>query len=441
MRQTSSLREQIANFFRRFHRRQIIFSIAVPLLLATALLAAALGRPESGSGEAEPPAAESEVSLPPITVEPVPVPEPEPVPVPVMDEESLLAIVDAFAEDYSAVGISAAVVENGEVSASCGWGMADLSGRAMTRDTKIRTASISKIPVALCAMKMAEDGLVDLESSISPYWGVDISSRAYPDEPISLERLMTHTSTISELDNQRSLSAAAAALAQHPFTGARPGSVWRYSNYGYGVIALTLEQACGTALEDYAQASFLQPMGMDASFYTASFAAEELASLYRGTTNEWSAANQAAVRLPSGIGDAMSFYCGNFTASAGDYAKLIALLANDGTYGGVAYLSPESVADMETPRLAASNEESEFTQCLTLRQKENIYGQEVLYYHTGSAYGVYSLASYNPETRNGVVVITSGADRRTDENGIYGLCAAISQSVYEKIDTAKGEAS
>ena len=218
----------------------------------------------------------------------------------------------------------------------------------------------------------------------------------------------------------------------------KPGSIWRYSNYGYGVIGLTLEQAYGKTLEEYVQSYFLQPMGIDASFYTASFSAEELASLYRGTTNEWSAANQAATRLPQGIGDAMSFFCGNFTSSAGDYAKLIALLANDGTYDGVFYLSPEAIDDMETPRLAANNGESDFQQCLTLRRKENVYGQEVLYYHTGSAYGVYALASYNPITRNGVVVISSGANRSIDEEGIYGLCASITTEAYRQIDAGKG---
>ena len=443
-----TIRTKICSLFQRNKKCCIIFSIALPAFLLSGIIYFSYTNHVSDSSE-EPPVSDSasnaldattaaQPSQEDSAAEELPEPEPEAPPEPVLNDDSLLAIVDQYADEYNAVNISAAVVENGEVTASCGWGMADLGGRAMTKDTKIRCASISKVVVALCAMRMAQDGLVNLDDSISNYWGVDISSRSYPDVPISLELLLTHTSTISELTAQRSLSAAASSLSQHPFTGEKPGSIWRYSNYGSGVIGLTLEQAYGNTLEEYVQSYFLKPMGIDGSFYTASFSAEELASLYRGTTNEWSAANQAATRLPQGIGDAMSFFCGNFTSSAGDYAKLIALLANDGTYDGVFYLSPEAIADMETPRLAANNGESDFQQCLTLRRKENVYGQEILYYHTGSAYGVYALASYNPITRNGVVVISSGANRSIDEEGIYGLCASISKEAYRQIDAGKG---
>lgn len=436
LRRAQTFREQLRQYIQTRKKRTVIFSVLVPaVILSGAIYTNYMW---NSTPSADVPAAGKGYFTD--ILEGLSHPDPvEPEPDPVMDEAKLLAIVEEAAQRYHAVNVSAAVVENGKVTASCGWGMADLGGREMTKDTKIRTASISKVVVGLCAMRMAQDGLVDLEGSISPYWGVDISSRAYPDVPISLETLLTHTSTISELTPQRSLSAAASSLSQHPFTGEKPGSVWRYSNYGYGVIGLTLEQACGTTLEEYVQSYFLQPMGVDGSFYTASFSADELASLYRGTTNEWSAANQAATRLPSGIGDAMSFFCGNFTVSAGDYAKLIAMLANDGVYDGVTYLTPESVADMETPRLAANNGESDFRQCLTLRQKTNVYGQDTLYYHTGSAYGVYALASYNPDTRNGVVVISSGANRSVDAEGIYGLCASISEEVYRQVDAERGE--
>ena len=68
-----------------------------------------------------------------------------------------------------------------------------------------------------------------------------------------------------------------------------------------------------------------------------------------------------------------------------------------------------------------------------LRRQEDVLGQEVLYYHTGSAYGVYSLMTYNPETKNGVVVITTGARRNMNERGMYALCADLMELLYEKM--------
>ena len=57
---------------------------------------------------------------------------------------------------------------------------------------------------------------------------------------------------------------------------------------------------------------------------------------------------------------------------------------------------------MMTQRTAARSCEQAL-RALPLRLRFDIYGRDRLYYHTGSAYGVYSLMTYNPETKNGVV--------------------------------------
>ena len=56
-----------------------------------------------------------------------------------------------------------------------------------------------------------------------------------------------------------------------------------------------------------------------------------------------------------------------------------------------------------------------------------------VYYHTGSAYGVFNCASYDPATGDGVVVLTVGASGAKDEHGIYKVCAEISNEIYGKI--------
>lgn len=55
---------------------------------------------------------------------------------------------------------------------------------------------------------------------------------------------------------------------------------------------------------------------------------------------------------------------------------------------------------------------------MPLDYTENIYEEEKLYFHTGSSYGVYALLSYNPVSKNGVVVLTTGALGQCDSYGI-----------------------
>jgi hypothetical protein len=115
------------------------------------------------------------------------------------------------------------------------------------------------------------------------------------------------------------------------------------------------------------------------------------------------------------------------TISAYDLAKLVAALAGNGAYNGTRILTSESVALMESSQGRTGG----FDQCLPLRRQTGIYGEDELYYHTGSNYGAYNLISYNPSSGDGVVVLTSGASGKTDSYGIYAICGEISEYVYK----------
>ena len=69
---------------------------------------------------------------------------------------------------------------------------------------------------------------------------------------------------------------------------------------------------------------------------------------------------------------------------------------------------------------------------------EDLLGREELYYHTGSAYGVYALLSYDPNTGDGVVVLTTGAPRQVDDRGLYQLCARLSEQLYAAMEEHEG---
>ena len=82
-------------------------------------------------------------------------------------------------------------------------------------------------------------------------------------------------------------------------------------------------------------------------------------------------------------------------------------------------LARQAVAYLETPmETPITYRDSTFYQCRPLRYQEGMYGRKGLYYHTGSAYGFYGLLSYDPETGDGVVVFTNGAEGSTDAYGV-----------------------
>ena len=382
-------------------------------------------------GEPDPAASGGAASSQP--QEPPPPPEPQPQ----LTQEDVEEALAAVMEDYSAVAVSVAAIEDGQLSQSGAWGWAVQNEREMTADTKLRVASLSKVAVGMCAMAMAEEGILDLDAPLSTYWGESVQNPYSQSQPTA-RTLMSHSSSVKDLEITRGLSHLTGLLSSDSaWRSMEPGDggYWYYSNFGVCVLGTTLELASGQVLDDYFQSRFCQPLGLTASFFGGNLEEEELATLYNPSSVGRTAAAQASEGIPDQIGDGASWYPGGLTISAVDLAKLVCILANEGEYDGEEYLSPQMVAEMETPQFSVDPLESAvFDQCLILRRQEDILGRDQIYYHTGSAYGVFSLLTFDPDTGDGVVVLTTGTPRQTDEYGLYALCSQLSADLYQRME-------
>ena len=352
--------------------------------------------------------------------------------------DAIQAAVDAAARKYGAVGIQVAVVEDGAVTDVFNYGWAHKGSAAMEADHKIRCASISKVFVGMTAMLLREDGLLDLDDDISPYWGVTARNPRYPEIPITFRSLMSHTSSIRVFGDgvSRSYSAVRSKLGSSAgYSSVMPGAItsWNYNNYAFGVLGLTLVLAADRYLDYFLFEKLFSAMEIDAAFVGSGIdGTDRIATLYyHGGSVGRSVPSMLAQTHPDFPGGTGKYFAGNLIISARDLAKLASLLANDGCFEGARLLDAESVALMESRydrRLGDGT-----YQALPLRSQDGIYGRDTLYYHTGSAYGVYNFFSYDPAARDGVVVLTTGASAAKDSRGIYAVCGEISQYIYDKI--------
>ena len=343
--------------------------------------------------------------------------------------------VDDAAKKYGAAGVQVAVVHKGQVVDTFNYGWAIKNTTPMTSDTKIRVASISKVSVAMGAMLLSDQGVIDPYESIGTYWDAAISNPYHADDPVTVENILTHTSSIRLFGDDTSLAYNAVKgqlTSGGGFSQNVPGSInsWGYNNYAFGVLGMTLELASGRYLDDVLRDGLWSVMGIDAAFESGEIqGTDQLATIYRhdgsvGRSAERSAQISRAAD-PAGSG---TYFAGGLTISAQDQAKLVALLINDGVYEGVHLLSRESVEFMEAPLGYVS---AGYYQCHPLRYQEGMYGREKIYYHTGSAYGVYNLMTYDPVEGDGVVVLSTGASAATDQAGVYAIGGDISRSIYE----------
>lgn len=344
-------------------------------------------------------------------------------------------VVNDSAVSANAIGVQVAAIRGSDGKVfDWTWGDSKLGEKKMGNATKIRSASISKVAIAVCAVKMQEQGIVGLNKKISKYWGEKLP------KPVSLATLLTHTSTLGYLSMQTDREKMLEKLTKdgnYTTSDIGTASSWYYNNFGSAVAAATLEVASDTVLEDYAQENLFKPLGVDMSFFSGNIEKQSrLATLYDADHSVELLPNEAKYIVPDGVvGNNTGNYIGGMTGSARDVAKMYYMLANDGRFKGQQILEPESVELLEKRYFTAEEYGGKFRQCLILRYGKKRYGTSGVYYHTGNAYGVIALASYDPETKNTVVVFTTGASHERDENGVYKICSDISDSVYRNIDS------
>src|SRR2546430_4327122 len=97
--------------------------------------------------------------------------------------------------------VGMAVDSKGEL-ASFADGIADPpSGRRVTADDPVRVASVSKMVTAIGVMELVDQGRLDLNSDVSRWLGWPLRNPNFPDRPISLSMLLSHTSSVREHDD------------------------------------------------------------------------------------------------------------------------------------------------------------------------------------------------------------------------------------------------
>ncbi len=333
-------------------------------------------------------------------------------------------------EKYSPVAVQLTVISGGDIAGTFVGGYADREkGVPMTADTKIRVASLSKTVFAIAAMKLCDEEIVDIDECIGTYWGLD----SIPDG-VSLRTILTHTSTLKPLDSYYDIDELKTRLSNGSLfdKAQKPGSAaaWKYNNFAVGVGGATLELAAGRTMQDYLGDNVFAPMSITASYGYGGLPADNTeAVLY---ASDGTVAAQSPLLSVSDIpGDNSRFFAGGLCISSEDYAKLLVMLMNDGVYQDARILSENAVNEIEAEYLTVNDSASEFSQCLIFR-KAGLYGR-TLYYHSGNAYGVIAFASYDPESGDGVVIITTGMGNERSENGIYKICDELSRIMYTEV--------
>ena len=167
--------------------------------------------------------------------------------------------IGAHMRDIGAPGMTLALANRDGLLRASAYGFADTkAGAKVQPNTLFEVGSISKSFVALALMQMREEGKFDTTKPITTYlpW-LKIDSKY---APITGHHLLSHTSGLPD-----GVPLELISPDQPLWTGFAPGERFAYSNVGYDLLGLVLEEIDRQPMAAVLRRRVLDPLGMASS--------------------------------------------------------------------------------------------------------------------------------------------------------------------------------
>jgi CubicO group peptidase (beta-lactamase class C family) len=172
--------------------------------------------------------------------------------------KTLIARIPNWMKAANVPGLSIAVIQNARIVWRHAFGVKDAAtGSPVTAETIFEAASMSKPVFAYIVMKLAEDGVLKLDTPLTRYAPERFLDGDDRLDLITARHVLSHTSGFQNWRSEKS------PLAIH-FT---PGSKYQYSGEGYHYLQTVVTRLLGEPFERYVRSRLLAPLRMTSSSY------------------------------------------------------------------------------------------------------------------------------------------------------------------------------
>ena len=330
------------------------------------------------------------------------------------DLARLDSIAGAGVRENRAIGLVAAVVRGNDTLLMKAYGRADVEWDVpMMTDAMFEVGSIAKQFTAAAILQLRDAGKLGLDDEIGK-WLPDVSAGG---NPVTLRRLLSHTSGIFAFDNtpefeinyfvpQFPRDSAYRLIRLEPFQF-RPGEAQAYSNAGLWLLGLVVEKASGMTYEAYLEQRIFGPLGMSRSMFCNSFLNVARRAHGYGMQN-------GVIRRAPMVQYSWVFAPGALCSTAADLVTWLKAL-----HGG-RVMSPASYAEMTTSARLADGTTVRYG--LGIKVAEDYRGVFSIG-HGGSAPGFRADAAWYPEAQMAVVVLMNTSPTNLSPAGVGGALA------------------
>jgi CubicO group peptidase (beta-lactamase class C family) len=311
-------------------------------------------------------------------------------------------------------GVAIGIVD-GEAEHTAGFGVTSIEHPlAVDADTLFQIGSTTKTVTGTIAMRLAEQGQLDLDAPVRIY----LPELRLADErvaaTVTLRHLFNHTGGwagdyFEDLGSgDDALARIVAQLVDLPQLTPL-GAVWSYNNAGFYLAGRVLEVVAGKPYEALARELVLDPLGMHMSFFFAADAISHRVAI--GHDNHFEAGQPpVTVARPWALARA-AHAAGGICSTVRDQLRYARFHMGDGTAAdGTRLLTPESLAEMQAPRVPAADGQF-FGVTWFLNEIEGLK----IVRHGGATNGQLSAFLMAPARRFAITILTN-ADRGGELN-------------------------
>ena len=183
--------------------------------------------------------------------------------------------IPGWMDRYEVPGVTLALVKNGETVWAGAYGLADVKNQIqMTPKTLCRVESISKSVTARGVMKLVEMGAIQLDEPVY----LHLKSWKFPEsdfdtDKVTIRHLLSHSSGLQlgtiglEYDPREEKPPLRESLTREVKFVQEPGKSFIYSNVGFNLLELLIEDVTGQSFSDFMKEEVMIPSGMQTSSY------------------------------------------------------------------------------------------------------------------------------------------------------------------------------
>ena len=359
--------------------------------------------------------------------------------------DSIDNYINEYIGENNVPGFAACVIKNDSIVWSGFYGKADIKNDVgISQEGIMNIGSISKTFTATAAMQLWEQGLITLDSDVSEYVGFKIRNPEYPEKPITIFQILTHTSSIIDgkaYSESYSCGDPTMSLNDWIFNNLSPDGIYyndgdsfakwepggenKYSNVAFGLLGLIVEKISKTPFNVYCKQNIFYPLGMqNTGWFLSEIDTNRYIKPYGFITEE----NRNRIRENKLYPKASDFKVGSFVenclysfpnypdglvrTSIQELSLYLTAMMNGGELNGGNILKKETIKKMLSLQIEGNNSQGLCWRRKEIQSKSGTYN---LWGHSGGDPGITTHLFFNPDNKIGVITFQNRAIRGADK--------------------------